>query len=249
MRGDWRGPSAAGTCAVIGRRSDLPGTRFHPLGRLATGAFLRYRTARCRRAGEAGGPHRDRGARLEPDAGPLCRRCAGGGKRGLRFRGGAEVYPHRPQWVEHGCNGARDTDRPELREIENVSMTPKKLGVLGRFRNGLNYSKANLGFGLKVINVKDFGDRWRPDISILDEIDPAGLRVDRHDLRAGDILFVRSNGNKDLVGRSMLIEENLENVSFSGFCIRFRPVSKESNSKFLSLYFRTPLFRRTLSLQ
>ena len=130
-----------------------------------------------------------------------------------------------------------------------MSIPFRKLGEIGDFRNGLNYSKANFGLGLKVISVKDFGDRWRPDLSILDEIDPAGIRVANSDLRAGDILFVRSNGNKELIGRSMLIVHDLKDVSFSGFCIRFRPQSRGVNSRFLSLYFRTPFFRRTLSQQ
>ena len=130
-----------------------------------------------------------------------------------------------------------------------MSLQLCKLGNLGGFRNGLNYSKGNFGHGLKVISVKDFGDRWRPDLAGLDEIDPAGVRAAQFDLQRGDILFVRSNGNRDLIGRSMLIEEDLEDVSFSGFCIRFRPTEAEVDSRFLSLYFRTPLFRRTLSLQ
>ena len=130
-----------------------------------------------------------------------------------------------------------------------MSFRLQKLGKLGGFRNGLNYSKANFGHGLKVINVKDFGDRWRPELAGLDEIDPAGVPAARCDLRRGDILFVRSNGNRDLVGRSMLIEDDLEDVAFSGFCIRFRPTEADGESRFLSLYFRTPKFRRTLSLQ
>ena len=130
-----------------------------------------------------------------------------------------------------------------------MSFRLEKLGKLGGFRNGLNYSKSNFGHGLKVISVKDFGDRWRPEPTGLDEINPAGVPAERCDLRRGDILFVRSNGNRDLVGRSMLIEEDLEDVSFSGFCIRFRPTEEEAKSRFLSLYFRTPMFRRTLSLQ
>ena len=129
-----------------------------------------------------------------------------------------------------------------------MSFRTQKLGKLGGFRNGLNYSRSNFGYGLKVISVKDFGDRWRPELAVLDEIDPAGVRAAQCDLSRGDILFVRSNGNKDLIGRSMIIEEDLENVSFSGFCIRFRPTEPEAQSKFLSLYFRTPIFRRTLSL-
>ena len=128
-----------------------------------------------------------------------------------------------------------------------MSYPTRKLGEIGQFRNGLNYSKENFGTGLKVISVKDFGDRWRPDLSILDEINPAGMRISDADLRRGDIIFVRSNGNKELIGRSMLIEDDLQDVSFSGFCIRFRPNNPETNSRFLSLFFRTSLFRRVLS--
>lgn len=130
-----------------------------------------------------------------------------------------------------------------------MSIPKRKLGELGEFRNGLNYSKENFGTGLKVISVKDFGDRWRPDLTILDEINPAGMRVSNSNLQRGDIIFVRSNGNKELIGRSMLIEADLEDVSFSGFCIRFRPNNSDTNSRFLSLFFRTSLFRRVLSQQ
>ena len=130
-----------------------------------------------------------------------------------------------------------------------MTIPKRKLGELGEFRNGLNYSKENFGTGLKVISVKDFGDRWRPDLTILDEISPAGMRIANSNLQRGDIIFVRSNGNKELIGRSMLIEDDLEDVSFSGFCIRFRPSDPNTNSRFLSLFFRTSLFRRVLSQQ
>ena len=124
----------------------------------------------------------------------------------------------------------------------------KKLGDLGDFRNGLNYSKANFGRGLKVISVKDFSDRWRPDLNILDET-PCGHSICQ--LRSsGWGYFVRPlKWEQDLIGRSMLIEQDLEDVSFSGFCIRLRPSSSEVNARYLSLYFRTSLFRRTLSQQ
>lgn len=128
-----------------------------------------------------------------------------------------------------------------------MSWQKVKLGELGEFRNGLNYSKANEGSGLKVISVKDFGDLRVPNFAELDEINPSGLNIRNSLLAAGDIIFVRSNGNKDLIGRSMFIEKAQENVSFSGFCIRFRNQSDFVHSKFLAYYFRSPIFRRTLS--
>ena len=38
----------------------------------------------------------------------------------------------------------------------------------------------------------------------------------------GDVVFVRSNGNKALVGRSVVVYPNNIPTTFSGFCIRFR---------------------------
>jgi type I restriction enzyme S subunit len=128
-----------------------------------------------------------------------------------------------------------------------MNWQPAKLGDLGEFRNGLNYSKENEGQGLKVISVKNFGTLRVPNYGSLDEINPDGVNTKDSRLEAGDIVFVRSNGNKELIGRSMFIEEDMPDVSFSGFCIRFRNHSEKVRSKFLAYYFRSPLFRRTLS--
>ncbi|MDF0665485.1 MAG: restriction endonuclease subunit S [Nitrospira sp.] len=129
-----------------------------------------------------------------------------------------------------------------------MTTTTVKLGALGEFRNGLNYTKANSGVGLKVINVKDFGDRIVPELSVVDEINPTGLSIDKALLRQDDILFVRSNGNRALVGRSMRIDHNYEDLSFSAFCIRFRATSPIVDPLFLSYFFRAPSFRQELSL-
>ena len=122
------------------------------------------------------------------------------------------------------------------------------LGELGELRNGLNYTSENAGSGLKMINVADFGSRSFPDFANLGEISPAGLDLELIKVRPGDILFVRSNGNAELVGRSLMIPEHGETpVGFSAFCIRFRTTSTEANPQFLSYFFRSRLFRQALS--
>ncbi len=85
-----------------------------------------------------------------------------------------------------------------------------KLGSLGEFRNGLNYSKLNFGAGLKIITVKDFGNRSIPELLSVDEINPMGLHVEKALLQKNDIIFVRSNGNRDLVGRSLRIDQDFD---------------------------------------
>jgi type I restriction enzyme, S subunit len=121
------------------------------------------------------------------------------------------------------------------------------LGDLGDFRNGLNYTASHTGTGLRIIAVKDFCNRNRPDISSLDEINPAGLSVEKALLHRHDLVFVRSNGNKALVGRSMFVDEEYENLSFSAFCIRFRPDVSKVHPMFVAYFARSPLFREVLS--
>lgn len=121
------------------------------------------------------------------------------------------------------------------------------LGDIAEFRNGLNYTKDNEGAGLRVINVKDFGDRSLPNYDELGELNPQGILRDEALLQHGDIIFVRSNGNKDLVGRSLFIANPPDNLSFSAFCIRAR-LSDSVDPRFYAYFFRTPHFRKRLAL-
>ena len=113
-------------------------------------------------------------------------------------------------------------------------------GEIAEFRNGLNYSRENFGLGLKVISVGDFGDRLHPDFAPLNEINPEGVAKEDDYLADGDMLFVRSNGNRDLVGRVMLMQGIGEQaVGYSGFCIRGRMRDKEaSNPAFFAYQLR-----------
>jgi len=128
-----------------------------------------------------------------------------------------------------------------------MSWSEISLGEIAEFRNGLNYTKENEGNGLRVINVKDFGNKSLPNYDELGELNPHGILRGEALLKHGDIIFVRSNGNKDLVGRSLFINSPPANVSFSAFCIRAR-LKESDNPYFYAYFFRTPNFRKRLSL-
>ena len=97
-----------------------------------------------------------------------------------------------------------------------------KLSEIAEFKNGLNYSKKDFGIGLKVINVKNFKDLSFIDFNDLDEIDSDFLSKDDALLKNDDVLFVRSNGNRELIGRSIFIQNLNQRVSHSAFTIRVR---------------------------
>ena len=122
-----------------------------------------------------------------------------------------------------------------------------RLGEIATFSNGINFGKESYSAGVKLISVSDFGDRYFPDYDSLVEIDEKVLRESDY-LKDGDIVFVRSNGNKELVGRCMMIKNPQYPVTYSGFCIRARLNDLEKfDTKFFLYNFKSRKFRQSIA--
>lgn len=122
-----------------------------------------------------------------------------------------------------------------------------KLGDIATFSNGINFNKTAYAKGIKLIGVSNFGDRFYPDYSQLQEVKKDIVRIEDC-LRNGDIVFVRSNGNKELVGRCMLVKNPTERVTYSGFCIRARLNDTDRyDPVYFTYYFKSKAFRRAVS--
>lgn len=125
-------------------------------------------------------------------------------------------------------------------------MNKLKLSDIGNFKNGLNFSADCVEAGCKMIGVPDFGDRYIAKLDGLKEVNPSIVSGD-YLLENNDILFVRSNGNKKLVGRSMILTGVREKITYSGFCIRFRITNKSVNPLYMLYALKSPLFRKHFS--
>lgn len=122
-----------------------------------------------------------------------------------------------------------------------------KLGDIVSFSNGINFNKTAYEKGVKLIGVSNFGDRFYPDYLQLQEVKKDIVRPEDC-LRNGDIVFVRSNGNKELVGRCMLVKNLTERVTYSGFCIRARLNDTDRyDPVYFTYYFKSKAFRRAVS--
>lgn len=135
--------------------------------------------------------------------------------------------------------------RPTLRIDPNWPTV--RLGSIGSFKNGINYSRKSKGEGIKVIGVSNFQDNFLAPLDELGQINPQAVVSGTDLLRNGDILFVRSNGNKALVGRSLLVETNRERLTHSAFTIRLRFTDKKAFPKFYAFLFRHPVYRSQLT--
>ncbi len=123
-----------------------------------------------------------------------------------------------------------------------------RLGDIAEFSNGINFDKKAYAPGVKLISVSDFGNLFSPNYETLIEIKQEIVR-EKDCLKNNDIVFVRSNGNKELVGRCMLLRDMPSiPVTYSGFCIRAR--LKNTNMYdpvFFTYHFKNIDFRRAMS--
>ena len=122
------------------------------------------------------------------------------------------------------------------------------LSFIADFKNGLNYNASDFGTEVKFLGVGDFQNYLvLNDESMFSNIITDTEIEDDYYLKNGDIIFVRSNGSKELVGRAIMVDNIDFKVTYSGFCIRLRNKEpKKINSKFLLYFFRSDYFRNEL---
>ena len=123
----------------------------------------------------------------------------------------------------------------------------KTLLELGHCKNGLNFHNGETGFRINCLGVGDFQNR-----SVIDRTDNlpfitvAEYPPKDYLLQDGDIVFVRSNGNKALVGRCLIVYPHDNPTAYSGFCIRFRQDSNDINANFLLFVLKSDAIRRKM---
>lgn len=122
----------------------------------------------------------------------------------------------------------------------------KSLGDFANFRNGINYTKQSRGRTVPIIGVKDFQNHFWAPIDELDSVTLNGELSSADKVAEGDILTVRSNGNPELIGRSMVVGELTEPVTHSGFTIRIRIDRTASLPTYVCQFMRSRAVRREL---
>ena len=121
-----------------------------------------------------------------------------------------------------------------------------KLNEISALSNGINFDKSAYTSGVKLIGVSDFKNRIHPDYDSLQEVDSKVVKSGDY-LEKGDIVFVRSNGNKELVGRCMIIDRDIP-VTYSGFCINLRLKDKKRfEPVFFNYLFKTRQFKKSMT--
>ena len=119
--------------------------------------------------------------------------------------------------------------------IGNPMAWPTKcLLEMGKCKNGMNFHAGDSGVEIHCLGVGDF-----KDLSIIKNtgelpvISLNQMPAEDEMLHDGDIVFVRSNGNKMLVGRCLVVYPGEIPTTYSGFCIRYRKDYPEMDTMYL----------------
>jgi len=122
----------------------------------------------------------------------------------------------------------------------------KRLGDLVTFRNGINFTRSSRGDSVKIVGVRDFQRNYWAPLDDLETVTTDGALPDLDMLRESDLLFVRSNGNMDLIGRSLLVGPISGRVTHSGFTIRARLNRGDVMPRYLCHFLKSPSVRREM---
>ena len=124
----------------------------------------------------------------------------------------------------------------------------KRLFQLGDCKNGMNFRLTDIGVNIHCLGVGDFKNlSCISDTSKLSTISLTDMPSDEYMLKDGDIVFVRSNGNKALVGRSLVVYPATIPTTFSGFCIRFRLHTDEVKANYLLRVLKNDSIRKKMA--
>lgn len=128
-------------------------------------------------------------------------------------------------------SGGRMAYNEELGKEIPEGWDVKKLDALGSFKNGINYTRDESGdTEFSIVNVRDIANNKLLLKESLDIISIDAAKATDYLLDPNDILIARSASP----GEVSLVLGDLEQIIYSGFSIRYRPISS-TNYLFLFL--------------
>ncbi len=125
--------------------------------------------------------------------------------------------------AERNLENARDLFESHLDAVfrkRDEEWEERGLDQLATFRNGINFTKSSRGDSVRIMGVKDFQTNYWVPLDDLDTVTINGTLRDSDTVRENDLLFVRANGNVELIGRSLLVGAGADRITHSGFTIR-----------------------------
>ncbi len=119
----------------------------------------------------------------------------------------------------------------------------KRLRYLGKCQNGVSNGADYFGSGYPFVNYGDaYKNRVLPnDVSGLAKATKRDREL--YSVKRGDVFFTRTSETIEEIGFASTCVKTIDDASFSGFLIRFRPMKNCLDTSFSKYYFRSNLHR------
>jgi type I restriction enzyme S subunit len=151
--------------------------------------------------------------------------------------------------VSHAVTQGLDPNVPmKYSGVEWIGEVPahwdvKALRYLGECQNGINIGGEAFGSGSPFVSYGDVHKNQvlPAEVAGLVQSSPEDQR--RYSVRYGDVLFTRTSETVDEIGFSSTCLQRIDNATFAGFLIRFRPIGESLSPNFSKYYFRNQVLR------
>lgn len=143
----------------------------------------------------------------------------------------------------------RATRAALVEDVLASNFEPKVAKPLGTYLTDLSYGSSSRsayeGLGYPILRIPNVL-RGSIDYSDLQRIQLNDVEYERLALRKGDVLLVRTNGNPQYVGRSVVIDHLHEKTVYASYLIRIRCDESTLRPSFLAEYLNAPSTRQRL---
>jgi type I restriction enzyme S subunit len=157
----------------------------------------------------------------------------------------AELLKHKAQVISHKMSSLEQALFAKM-FIKSKKWDTEKLGEsLAVFRYGTSIRCDYNSAGFPVLRIPNIVS-GQIQLDDLKYCTPNKDEVDKLKLEYGDVLFVRTNGNRDYVGRSAVYDLK-DNFLFASYLIRARLDQRKINPWFLAAFLRTASGRDSIS--
>lgn len=118
------------------------------------------------------------------------------------------------------------------------------LRYLGRNQNGISKDSSYFGSGLPFLSYGDvYNNRILPlNLKGLAKSTKSDRRA--YSIEKGDIIFTRTSETVEEIGFASICTQTIQDATFSGFLIRFRPYKNRLDVNFSKYFFRSNIHRK-----
>lgn len=120
----------------------------------------------------------------------------------------------------------------------------KRLRFLGKLQNGISKSSDSFGYGYPFVSYSNVYRNIELPHIVEGLVNSTEEERKIYSVEEGDVFFTRTSETVEEIGFASTCMKTIDNSTFAGFLIRFRPNDKRLYKGFSKYYFRCDLNRK-----